>query len=85
MAKGSITTLRPSGPRYSPAIAAEGWMEVQAHLVTVRAFVAGDVTDQQRAHAALAAIDAEARRQAGWADSVACPDGRRGPAHGAAA
>ena len=95
MAGPNVIPLRP---RYSPAIAAEGWMEIQAQLLTVREFVAGELrrswerghdktrmAELQRADAAIRALDAEAKRLAGWADDTACADGLVTPGHGKAA
>jgi hypothetical protein len=97
MARTNVIPLRPRTPRYSAAIAAESFMEVQAQLHEVRDFVDAELRTSwqrghdtermrhlQRADAAIRAIDAEAKRAAAWADA-ACADGLARPGHGAAA
>lgn len=73
-----------AGPaRFSPGIAAESFIEVQAQLVTIREFVAEEMRTSwerghdttrmrslQKADAAVRAIDTEAKRAAGWADAA---------------
>lgn len=94
----TIVPLRPRAPRFTPAIAAESFVEVQAQLHTVREFVAHELRaswqrghdtrrmrDLQRVDEAVRAIDAEAKRAAHWADAAACADGMARPGHGVAA
>jgi hypothetical protein len=76
MNRQGLVLLRTRPPRFTPAIAAESFVEVQAHLVTIARAL-------QSADAAMRAIDAEAKRAAGWA--AICADGEDGPGHGAAA
>jgi len=94
----TVIPLRPRTPRFTPAIAAESFVEVQAQLGTIRAFVAAELRrswvrghdvarmrELQRADAAIRAIDSEAKRAAAWADATACADHVAAPGHGTAA
>lgn len=98
MSRGNVVQMRPRPTaRFTPAIAAESFVEVQAQLHTIRDFVTAELRaswqrghdtarmrDLQRAEAAVRAIDAEAKRAAAWADA-ACPDHIAAPSHGKAA
>lgn len=68
--------------RFTPAIAAEMFCEVQAQLLTVREFVDREILiswqrghdttrmrSLQKADAAIRVIDAQAKKAAGWADA----------------
>lgn len=88
-----IRTPRP--PRYSAAIAAEGWMEVAEAARRMLAFAeselatswaAGDLRRLRRPqafHADATKVLAQGRKHAGWADG--CADHINAPGHGAAA
>lgn len=91
-----VVPLNPRRSGYSPAVAAEAWMEVQAQLHTVRTFVGDEMRvswerghdvhrmrSLQKADAAIRVIDAQAKRFARWASE--CADGIEQPGHGAAA
>lgn len=97
MAKSNVVQFHPRAPRYSPAIAAESWMEVSERarrLVTfaeaelLHSFAAGDLhrlRELQALHADASVVMDQGRRMAGWADATACADGKAQPGHGAAA
>lgn len=98
MARAAIVPLRPRTSAFTPALASESFIEVQAQLHTIASFVSSELRrswerghdvdrmrDLQRADAAVRAIDAEAKRAARWADAAACADGVARPGHGAAA
>lgn len=92
----NVVPMKPRKAGYSPAVAAEALMEVQAQLHTVRTFVGEEMRiswerghdvrrmrSLQKADAAVRVIDAQAKRFARWASE--CADGIEQPGHGAAA
>lgn len=95
MATSKVIPLRPKPPRYSPAIAAEGWMEVAEAARRMLEFAEGELTSSwaagdvrrlrrlQRFHNDAMSVLAQGRKHAGWADG--CADGIAEPGHGAAA
>lgn len=92
----NVIPLRPRTPRYSPAIAAEAWMEIAESARRVLAFTedelrtsfrAGDLRrlrSLQSVHRDAGRVMAEGRRVSAWADA-ACSVGIAEPGHGAAA
>lgn len=93
----TITPLRRKAPRYSPGIAAEGWMEIAEAARRVLVFTEGELATSwaagdlgrlrqlQSVHRDAATVLAQGRKHAGWADANSCADGSIEPGHGAAA
>lgn len=96
MARAIVVPLRPRTPRYSPALAAESWMEIAESARRLLTFTeselrtswqAGDRTrlrELQSVHQDATRVMAEGRRLSAWADA-ACGDGKVGAGHGRAA
>lgn len=91
----TITPIRPKPTRYSPALAAESWMEIAEAARRVLAFAEGELGTSwaagdirrlralQTVHGDATTILAQGRKHAGWADG--CADGVAEPGHGLAA
>lgn len=95
-APSNVVPLVAPKPRYSPAMAAESWMEIAESARRVLAFTedelltswqAGDrnrLRRLQAVHQDATRVMREGRRLSAWADA-ACADGEAAPGHGAAA
>ena len=93
----NVIPLKPRAPRYSPAIAAESWMEIAESARRLLAFaedelrasfLSGDLNRLralQSVHQDATRIMREGRKVSAWADEAACADGVRAAGHGAAA
>lgn len=93
-----LIPFRRVRPRYSAAIAAEGWMEIKAQVETLRSFIDEELRDSwqsgrdvrrmrelQRVVAATQVIETVGLKHAGWAEGIECADGVAEPGHGRAA
>ena len=93
--RATVTPIRPKPARYSPAIAAEGWMEVAEAARRLLAFAESELAASwasgdlrrlrqlQSVHRDATAVMAQGRKHAGWADG--CADHIEAPGHGRAA
>ena len=96
MARAVVVPIRPRPARYSPAIAAEAWMEIAESARRVLSFAEdelrtsfrsgdlGRLRTLQSVHRDAGRVVAEGRRMAAWADA-SCVDHVAAPGHGRAA
>lgn len=92
----SVVHLKPRTPRYTPAIAAESWMEIAENARRLLAFAEDELRQSFRAgdlprlrvlqsvHRDAQRVMSEGRRMTAWADA-ACAGGKAQPGHGRAA
>lgn len=95
MARTNVVSMRPR-ERYTPAIAAESWMEIAESARRMLAFAEDELRTSfasgdlrrlrtlQSVHQDATRVVTEGRRLSAWADA-ACADGKAQPGHGAAA